>query len=106
MSGRLLPACRMPTTTKKSPTAERTAPRVSKGRVLSAGRGSMMRRLSTMIVATIAACRRKDARQLIAVVMSPPISGPAAAPMPAIPLMRPNARARDVMSVKNMVARM
>src|SRR5262245_4552973 len=33
------------------------------------------------------------ARQLIAVVMMPPISGPAAAPMPPRPLMAPNAQA-------------
>ena len=36
----------------------------------------------------------------------PPISGPAAAPIPPIPLTTPNARARDFMSVKNMVVRM
>ncbi len=36
----------------------------------------------------------------------PPISGPAAAPIPPIPLTTPNARARDFMSWKNMVVRM
>ena len=34
------------------------------------------------------------ARQLIAVVMRPPINGPAAAPTPPIPLITPKAQAR------------
>ncbi len=46
------------------------------------------------------------ARQLMAVVMSPPISGPAAAPTPPIPVMIPKARARDVMSLNSSVVRM
>ena len=46
------------------------------------------------------------ARQLIAVVMTPPISGPAAAPMPPSPLITPKAQARDVRSLNHSVARM
>jgi hypothetical protein len=49
---------------------------------------------------------RKAARQLIAVVISPPMSGPVAAPMPPIPLIRPNARAREVRLVNSSVVRM
>jgi hypothetical protein len=68
--------------------------------------GSTSLRLRRTIAAMIAAWNRKEARQLIAVVMSPPINGPAAAPMPPIPLIRPNARARDCRSVKSSVVRM
>lgn len=46
------------------------------------------------------------ARQLIAEVMSPPISGPAAAPMPPSAMIVPKARAREVVSVKSSVVRM
>ena len=52
------------------------------------------------------AWKTNAARQLIAVVMRPPISGPAAAPTPPIPLITPNARARDVRSVNSKVVRM
>jgi hypothetical protein len=48
----------------------------------------------------------KAARQLLAEVMSPPMSGPAAAPMPPKALMTPNARALDVISVNSSVVRM
>ena len=58
------------------------------------------------MVATIRAWKTNAARQLIPVVMMPPISGPAAAPMPPIPLITPKALARDVRSVKAIVARM
>ena len=54
----------------------------------------------------IIAWKTNAARQLMAVVMSPPISGPAAAPTPPIPVMIPKARARDVMSVNSSVVRM
>ena len=47
-----MPACRIPNTTQNMPTAERTAPIASNGRVGSGGRGSTIRRLSKMIVAT------------------------------------------------------
>ena len=40
-------------------------------------------------------------RQLIAEVMAPPINGPAAAPMPPIALMTPNARALELTSVNS-----
>ena len=53
-----------------------------------------------------AAWKMNAARQLIAVVMRPPISGPAAAPMPPSPLITPNARAREVISLNAIVVRM
>ena len=52
------------------------------------------------------AWKMKAARQLIAVVMIPPISGPAAAPTPPNPLIAPKAQARVVRSVNHSVARM
>src|SRR3954465_14813781 len=94
ISAVLLSAWRIPNTTKNMPTADRTAPNPSNGLVGSAGRGSVIRRLSRTITAMTAAWKTNAARQLIAVVMSPPISGPAAAPRPPKPLMTPNARAR------------
>ena len=93
-------------TSRTRPTAERTAPRVSKGRAGSAGSGSSMRRLSTTITTMISAWKTNAARQLIAVVMRPPISGPAAAPMPPIALIAPKARAREVTPVNSRVVRM
>ena len=64
-----------------------------------------MRDKST-IVPTTRAWNTNAARQLIAVVMSPPIRGPAAAPTPPMPVMMPNARAREVVSWKYKVVRM
>ena len=52
------------------------------------------------------AWKTKAARQLMAVVIRPPISGPVAAPMPPMPLISPNACARDLMSRNSMVVRM
>ncbi len=46
-----------------------------------------MRRPSTKITTMTSAWNTNAARQLIAVVMRPPISGPAAAPTPPIPLI-------------------
>jgi hypothetical protein len=88
------------------PAADSAAPVPSNRRCRSGGTGSLSRRLRTMMSATIAACSRNDARQLIAVVISPPTSGPAAAPIPPMPLITPNARARDSTSAKNIAARM
>ena len=88
------------------PTADKTAPNPSNGLVGSAGSGSVIRRLSRTISAMTAAWKTNAARQSIAVVMRPPISGPAAAPRPPSPLMTPNARARDVRSLKRSVVRM
>jgi hypothetical protein len=68
--------------------------------------GSTIRRLSSTIVATTKAWNTNAARQLIAVVMRPPISGPAAAPRPPSPLMTPKALARDVRSLNLSVVRM
>ena len=45
-------------------------------------------------------------RQLIAEVITPPMSGPAAAPIPPRPLITPKAHAREVMSSNQRVARM
>jgi hypothetical protein len=52
------------------------------------------------------AWKTNAALQLMAVVMRPPISGPAAAPIPPIPLIAPKARAREVTSPKYRVVRM
>ena len=93
-------------TRQTSPAAERTAPRVSKGRVGSGATGSSILRLRKTMTATIRAWKTNAARQLIAVVMRPPSSGPAAAPMPPMPLITPNARAREVMSWNSIVVRM
>ena len=96
----------MPKTTKNIPTAERIAPTPSKGRIGSGGSGSTKRRLRRTIVPTTAAWKTNAARQLIPVVITPPISGPAAAPMPPSPLITPKAQAREVVSVNHSVARM
>src|SRR3954449_13145169 len=95
ISATFVSAWRIPKTTKNIPTADRTAPRPSKGRSGSAGMGSSIRRLSSTIVATTSAWKTNAARQLMAVVMTPPMSGPAAAPMPPSPLMTPNAPRTD-----------
>ena len=58
------------------------------------------------MIAMTRAWKTKAARQLIAVVMRPPSSGPAAAPMPPIPLITPKALARDVVSWNSIVVRM
>jgi hypothetical protein len=55
ISARLLSAWRTPNTTRNMPTADRTAPNASNGRVGSAGSGSSTRRLSRTISATTAA---------------------------------------------------
>jgi hypothetical protein len=59
-----------------------------------------------MIVPTSAAWKTNAARQLIPVVIRPPISGPAAAPIPPSPLITPKAQARDVRLRNHNVARM
>jgi hypothetical protein len=66
----------------------------------------MSRRLSSRISTMTAAWKTKAARQLIADVISPPISGPAAAPTPPIALIAPNAFARLVTWVNSSVVRM
>ena len=48
-----------------------------------------------MMPSTTRTCAMNDARQLIALVIRPPINGPAAAPSPAAALTMPNALARD-----------
>ena len=58
------------------------------------------------IAATMPAWSRKEYRQLDVVVMRPPMSGPAAAPMPPSPMIAPNALARDARSVNRAVVRM
>ena len=79
---------------------------MSNERVGSGGRGSWTRRLSTTISAMIRAWKTNAARQLIAAVIRPPSSGPAAAPIPPIALIAPNARARAATPVNSSVARM
>jgi hypothetical protein len=59
-----------------------------------------------MIVAMTRAWKTNAARQLIPVVITPPINGPAAAPMPPNPLITPKAQAREVRSLNHTVARM
>ena len=54
-----------------------------------------------MITTMTNAWNTNAARQLIAVVIRPPINGPAAAPTPPIPVITPKALARDVVSVKS-----
>ena len=66
----------------------------------------MILRASQMIQATTRTCRPNEARQLIALVTSPPISGPAAAPSPPAPLITPKYLARDLTSGKVTVTRM
>src|SRR6266480_742022 len=105
-SALLLPAWRIPNTTQNIPTPDRIAPTVSKGRVGSGARGSTRRRLRRTIVPTTRAWKTNAARQLIPVVITPPIKGPAAAPIPPSPLITPKAQAREVMSLNHKVARM
>ena len=57
------------------------------------------------MITMMTAWNTKATRQLMAVVIKPPISGPVAAPTPPIPLITPNAQARDFMSVKRRVVR-
>ena len=106
ISARLLSAAMIPPTRTTRPTADRTAPTVSKGRVGSAGSGSVMPRASSTIITMMRAWKMNAARQVIAVVIAPPISGPVAAPMPPMPLITPKAHARDFMSRKRIVVRM
>ena len=66
----------------------------------------MIRRASNTISTMISAWIPNAARHPMVAVISPPSSGPAAAPIPPIALIAPNARARLVISVKNRVVRM
>ena len=103
---RLVSAAMMPPTRTTSPAADRTAPTVSKGRVGSAGTGSVMERPRSTMITMMMAWKTKAARQVVAVVIAPPVNGPVAAPIPPIPLMTPNAQARDFRSANSMVVRM
>jgi hypothetical protein len=102
----LLSSAKIPVTNNTRPAADSTAPPTSNGREGSAGTGSWIRRASQMIVAMISAWNTNAARQLMAAVIRPPISGPDAAPMPPIALIAPNARARELTSVNSRVVRM
>ena len=66
--------------TANKPAADSTAPVRSNRGLDPEGAGSVILRASTMIQATTRTCRPNEARQLSALVTSPPISGPAAAP--------------------------
>jgi hypothetical protein len=65
----------------------------------------MMLRPSTTMTTMIRAWKTNAARQLIAAVIAQPIHGSVAAPIPPMPLITPNARARDLMSPNSMVVR-
>ena len=97
---------RMPSTRKKRPAAERTAPTTSKRGAGRSRGGSVSPRASQMIVTITMTCRTNEARQPKTVVTNPPMSGPAAAPSPAAPLMTPKYRARVARSAKRTVTRM
>ena len=103
---RLWSAAMIPPTRTTRPTADRIAPTMSNGRLGSAGSGSLMLRASSRMTTMMMAWKMNAARQVIAVVMVPPISGPVAAPMPPMPLITPNAQARDFSVVNSMVVRM
>ncbi len=98
--------CSRPSTTKNSPAADSTAPvRSNEGtRPVLAGSGIL--RASTMIHATTTTCSPNEARQLIALVIRPPISGPAAAPSPPAPLTIPKYLALVLTSSNMTVIRM
>ena len=84
-----MPRLQEPEHHEEQPGADKTAPvRSNRGRG-SAGPGSAILRPSQMIQATTSTCSPNDARQLIALVKIPPISGPAAAPSPPAPLTTP-----------------
>src|SRR6185312_1595419 len=102
----LVSACKIPKTRQNMPTPDRIAPTASNARVESGGTGSTTRRPRKMIVTTTRAWNTNAARQLIPDVMTPPMSGPAAAPMPPNPLITPNAFARDSIEVNAIVVRM
>ncbi len=98
--------CRMPSTTKNSPAADSTAPpRSKRGAVWVTGGSSILRARNT-IHATTSTCSPNEARQLIALVRRPPISGPAAAPRPPAPLTMPKYLALVFRSGKATVTRM
>ena len=81
--------CSSPSTTKNSPMADSAAPVTSKCGRGPVRAGSAILRASQAIIATTRTCNPKDARQLSALVIRPPISGPAAAPRPPAPLTTP-----------------
>ena len=103
ISHRLLSAARMPTTTSTRPRADSTAPVMSNGQVGSGGSGSLILRNDHSNDEGLENERSSPADRGGE---RPPISGPAAAPMPPMALITPNARARDVISVNSSVVRM
>ena len=106
ISTRLLSAAMIPPTRSTRPSADKIAPTMSKGRPGSAGSGSTRPRASSTMSATMMAWKTNAARQLRAVAIAPPISGPAAAPIPPMPLTTPKAHARDFRSRNKIVTRM
>ncbi len=97
--------CRTPSTTKNRPAAERIAPTRSNRGAAPRG-GSTILRAITMMRATTRTCSTKEARQLMALVIMPPMSGPAAAPSPAAPLTMPKYLARSRVEGYTTVIRM
>src|SRR5262245_51219437 len=79
---------------KNSPAADSTAPTRSKAGIGPCTPGSLMRWERKMMTTTSSACATNAKRQLAALVINPPMSGPAAEPIPAAALIAPNAAAR------------
>ena len=59
-----------------------------------------------MTARTMTAWTTNVIRQVVVLVMTPPMSGPAAAPIPAAALIAPKDRARDSVVAKKIVAKM
>ena len=106
ISARLWSAAMIPPTRITNPAAERTAPTTSNGRVGSGGTGSTRRRARIKMTTMMSAWKMKAARHVMVVVITPPIRGPMAAPIPPMALITPKAQARAFRSVNNMVVRM
>ena len=79
---------------------------MSNGRVGSGATGSMTCRAMNKMTTMTRAWKMKAARQVMVVVITPPMSGPMAAPIPPMALITPKAQARDFRSVNNRVVRM
>ena len=99
ISARLWSAAMIPPTRMTSPAAERMRPRRRMGASDRVARGRPARRARATITTMTSAWKMKAARQVMVVVITPPMSGPMAAPIPPIALITPKAHARDFKSV-------
>ena len=70
----LVSAAMIPPTKTTRPAADKTAPTVSKGRVGSAGSGSVMLRPRTTMITMMTAWKTKATRQEMAVVINPQLT--------------------------------